>query len=1521
VPRGPVEGWRRGHPMTSEFLVTSRGSLFKLRQKARQGPFASLQRKIIASATAFRPQSAGGWHPPYGKCLKSAAVLLSRLEAPSKRVERDACPRDIAPPFTASALRPPATVMRTNLERTRAFFSREPDPDPGPPMLGVRVEPPSSIPPLPLPPPPEPERQAPVPVLATAAPSQAKTTTQTGAIGPVGGCRLEPEEHAVQPPIAPPCDIIESSPNATRTNRMTSKAYHEQKPALGFRQGTIPPEVEKRHEKLPSDDIYQSSAALAELDMIERRASNMRDPQDLLPPRRDDARSERRDTTQIRMPLGAAAAVPRIYKVVNIVDPDSSDDAAQVEDIQQTPFPSTLGDTRCVQVDNPSDSESDTVMDLVGEIGLPRSKSNAVAPFARGTVPPHVRKNAIVPSKVATPNGKLELASTPVTEASRPRPPIQRFFSNGEGQVQQADLEEPAALQSSSPDCDVNPAPHGIAHAGAELQALNVNRNLNLIQKPPAAIPETEDHLLASFDIDSAIAEQRPSSSSSAGMQQPMQNIVSPAGIPSEELKRLSRRLSDAHEYMDIIMDRLQGDLDDQSYELVSAKKRKQRTVIESLQARIDDIRRPQSHLPNPVPYHQLRAGSGGSGIGSHSNIQCDSLATSPVCVQPQQSGLNGLDNVGNFSPFTSSVHVGSESVTINRQIMPPPARNHQNQGLLQHQISHALDGRDANCRDYTPAYGDARSHTGILAANPPPKSDHSCAPTSPGRQQFQAHFVDASVFDPANQQVTRSMSPVQERADVEDDNEYPLAFTPTKGVESGALTRLNQGKSASQIVRENDVSQWKELSGNRKFPWSMRLALVNRETFGNRIFRPNQREAMNAALSGRDVFVLMPTGGGKSLCYQLPAVLSSGVTIVISPLVSLIQDQVSHLWQLRVPVTSVALTSATPEDTRRAVMTDLRSIVPVNKLVYVTPEKITRSPAFFDVLDSLYKRKMLARIVIDEAHCVSSWGHDFRPDYKELAIFKAKFPEVPLMALTATATPEVREDVKVQLRIASDCVMFQQSFNRSNISYEVRKKSKNIVEDIATEIKQKHKNQSGIIYCLSQKDCETVAEELVDKHGLKALAYHGGMDDGMRKAHQEFWTSGRTLIICATLAFGMGIDKHDVRFVYHHSVPKNIEGYYQESGRAGRDGNPSRSILYFSMADRLRLLNMILQDAPGGIPFSLRGRGRGRGRGHGHGGARAARAQSSNGRGRSPGILMSEGTVLRNTEGLSRMATYCMNEVECRRQLLLAHFDEEFNPALCNPKCDNCMHTGGVICEVDVSVHAIALVDAVESMSRMLSGAVTNQLLVEFYMGRKSRFSNNSNIATTSGFGSGKGSLKDHEVLRIVEDLIQRKLLAINVDVGMYHQVTSFLEITTDRALLESLRAGMIRFVLKSRDTQQSCRKRPANDIAGDIRRPCSFRKNARVRSSPAKPLSAHNVPEAKYISPYFMTPSSRTEQAPPFVEVPVPLELPQPGIEAQDAQVRANVVTVVDIDDDSDHGLAAVVAPPPPRRRRTAK
>ncbi|MDO8369076.1 MAG: DNA helicase RecQ [Saprospiraceae bacterium] len=334
---------------------------------------------------------------------------------------------------------------------------------------------------------------------------------------------------------------------------------------------------------------------------------------------------------------------------------------------------------------------------------------------------------------------------------------------------------------------------------------------------------------------------------------------------------------------------------------------------------------------------------------------------------------------------------------------------------------------------------------------------------------------------------------------------------------------------------------------------------------FGYDQFRPLQADIIQNVYNGRDTLVLMPTGGGKSVCFQIPAITLDGVAVVVSPLIALMKDQVEGLSANGIP--AAFINSSMNADQQRNVETAL--LAGYIKLLYVSPEKLV-SQSF----QPLLKRLKISLFAIDEAHCISSWGHDFRPEYTQLKFLKSQFPGIPLIALTATADKLTRKDIVAQLGL-SDPAIFIASFDRPNISLTVRPGQKRFEQIV--EFLKEHPNQSGIIYCLSRKGCEGLADKLNAK-GFRAAHYHAEVPAALRSKAQEDFINDRTPIICATIAFGMGIDKSNVRFVAHYNMPRNLEGYYQEIGRAGRDGLPSDALLFFSYADLLSYREMFEQ-------------------------------------------------------------------------------------------------------------------------------------------------------------------------------------------------------------------------------------------------------------------------------------------------------------------------------------------------------
>ena len=477
-----------------------------------------------------------------------------------------------------------------------------------------------------------------------------------------------------------------------------------------------------------------------------------------------------------------------------------------------------------------------------------------------------------------------------------------------------------------------------------------------------------------------------------------------------------------------------------------------------------------------------------------------------------------------------------------------------------------------------------------------------------------------------------------------------------------------------------------------------MSIQPILQEVFGYREFRGPQQAIIEHVVAGGDALVLMPTGGGKSLCYQIPAIARQraglGITLVISPLIALMHDQVGALHEAGVEAAFLNSTLSGEEAgqvERRLLRADMT-------LLYAAPERVT-TLRFLAQLDSLYERGLLALFAIDEAHCVSQWGHDFRPEYRALTVLHERYPRVPRMALTATADTLTRADILERLQL-QEARQFVSSFDRPNISYTIVEK-REATQQLLRFISREHMGEAGIVYCQSRKRVEEVANLLCDE-GIAALPYHAGLDNKVRQANQDQFLRDEGIVMVATIAFGMGIDKPDVRFVAHLDMPKNIEGYYQETGRAGRDGEPADAWMCYGLQDVVNQRRMI-DESPAEEEFKQGLRGK--------------------------------------LDALLGLA----EATDCRRVRLLAYFGEASQPC---QNCDNCLIPPAVWDGTDAARKLLSTIYRVQQMDGISYGAVH---ITDILRGKKSEkvLQRGHDSLSTFGLGADFSEVQLRGVLR----------------------------------------------------------------------------------------------------------------------------------------------------------------------------
>jgi ATP-dependent DNA helicase RecQ len=493
----------------------------------------------------------------------------------------------------------------------------------------------------------------------------------------------------------------------------------------------------------------------------------------------------------------------------------------------------------------------------------------------------------------------------------------------------------------------------------------------------------------------------------------------------------------------------------------------------------------------------------------------------------------------------------------------------------------------------------------------------------------------------------------------------------------------------------------------------------ILREVFGYAAFRGPQQAIVEHVAAGGDALVLMPTGGGKSLCYQIPAIArqraGQGITLVISPLIALMHDQVGALAEAGVSAAFLN-SSLAGEDAAQVERRLLRAEL---TLLYAAPERVT-TPRFLAQLDSLFERGLLGLFAIDEAHCVSQWGHDFRPEYRALTVLHERYPGVPRIALTATADALTREDLVERLQL-QQARQFISSFDRPNIHYTIVEK-KEATQQLLRFIRSEHAGDAGIVYCQSRRRVEEVAQ-LLGEQGINALPYHAGLESPIRQDHQDRFLRSEGIVMVATIAFGMGIDKPDVRFVAHLDMPKNIEGYYQETGRAGRDGMPADAWMCYGLQDVVNQRRMI-DESPAAEEFKQGLRGK--------------------------------------LDALLGLA----EATDCRRVRLLAYFGEASQPC---GNCDNCQHPPAVWDGTDAARKLLSTVYRVQQMGGISYGAGH---IMDILRGKATEKVTQRGHETLSTFGIG-ADLSESQLRGVLRQLIALGAVAVDAEAFNTLQLT----------------------------------------------------------------------------------------------------------------------------------------------------
>ncbi|CAI2378922.1 unnamed protein product [Moneuplotes crassus] len=623
------------------------------------------------------------------------------------------------------------------------------------------------------------------------------------------------------------------------------------------------------------------------------------------------------------------------------------------------------------------------------------------------------------------------------------------------------------------------------------------------------------------------------------------------------------------------------------------------------------------------------------------------------------------------------------------------------------------------------------------------------------------------------------------------EEDPIPIESSAESGNEEEIRNMLEEEIKESQI-QQNSFQYFQVEEWTRGFEWDDEIDRVNKEVFRNKSFINRQREIINATKAKRDTIALIPTGHGKSLTFQLPAYTDKGISIVVMPLLSLIEDQVQKLKEIGVKSVFI---HPTQEDIKE-ILAQLKKSLFSAKIFFVTPEQLMQNEYLKRILSELYDKKLIERFVLDEVHCLPTWGKDFRNDYMRLQSIRTLFPETPILGLTATATPKVVNEIKERLQMRKPLV-FSISFNRKNLFFNcIPTKKKDRAAEVSSLLKKDYKYCSGIIYCSTIKECEELCKKFKYNEGINCASYHGKMDIEKRNEIQLKWRNDEILVMIATIAFGMGVDKKDVRFVIHMSLPRSLDGYIQEGGRAGRDHQLSHVVLFFEYNDR-STINWFIKNND----F-----------------ADMEREQE-------------------NLTNLYNILDYAEDPYECRRVKQLQYLDEVFDREKCNQMCNNCRDYQDIYYQ-DFSTEAQMICELFEELCNEEGKQITVNGLLKLLTPKPP--TNDDNDSTCAKLNASLAPFSKTTIRRVIIKMLSLQILKENLQTFQNNPtVTAYLKSGTN---FYSCLEGLSKIEIATGTRRKAKAKLPNRNIK--IKIPKSPKKTKFSKARPVSPSQVLNDP-----------------------------------------------------------------------------